>query len=265
MKSLMTIAAACVVLVLAASQASAWEGVESIAGGSWGDPNIWRDNWGAGGPDVPDTAGGSGEGAQLRDGHTVDVDGNYGIYLTQMFGTSTLNVPAGTSVTTDSTGDGIALGVWLPNGTSTLNITGGFASAITGDVTLAADSGNNAVLNISAGELSVGDELRVGRNGTATIQMDGGVIRTSALIWEQNGDTGSTMDIAGGQLVVNGDQRSMISALIGSAEITGLHGTTRPLMDYNNLNPGMTTVFVPEPAAFALILAGALLIPRRRR
>ena len=144
-------------------------------------------------------------------------------------------------MSTDGDALGMGAGQW---GHSTFNINGGSVSTLTGDAIIAAEVDHTSALNITAGELNVADELRVGRGGQATVQINGGFIWASSLNWEERGDTGSSLDITGtGQLRLDGDVRDQINDLIGSGEITAENGTEMPNIDFNGRNPGMTTVY----------------------
>jgi hypothetical protein len=53
---------------------------------------------------------------------------------------------------------------------------------------------------------------------------------------------GGSVDISGGTLIINGDAIAIISSYISNAWITANGGAGVPTVDYNNLNPGKTTV-----------------------
>jgi hypothetical protein len=55
--------------------------------------------------------------------------------------------------------------------------------------------------------------------------------------------TGGVIDITFGHLIMPGDQRAVVSPHISSSKIVAFGGTEPVQMDYDNVNPGMTTVY----------------------
>ena len=149
---------------------------------------------------------------------------------------------ASTSDTLDMTGGTLATRRWFIMGyyginSGTFTISGGTVNA----------SGNlfvgfygTGILNISGGTITVGSTFGVAQQagGTGNVHLDSGTISCGGL----NITSGGRMDITAGQLIVNGDARTVINGYIGSGWITAYDGSGTINVDYNVINPGKTTV-----------------------
>ncbi|WOO40932.1 hypothetical protein [Rubellicoccus peritrichatus] len=123
----------------------------------------------------------------------------------------------------------------------------------------------HGTLNLSAGTVTAGSEMAVAVSGKGTMSMTGGTVNvaTNFKIGRYNiasaighldlhGGTiscnyfsindYSDMDITTGTLIINGNRVSSINTLINNNRITAYGGSGTVQVDYNNLNPGKTTV-----------------------
>ncbi|MHC4573584.1 MAG: PASTA domain-containing protein [Planctomycetota bacterium] len=122
-----------------------------------------------------------------------------------------------------------------------INLSGGAIGA--GNINLPNDGEGRATLNMTGGLLVVSGALRVG-HGTTVIHLDAGTLDLGEL-----GRQGAfTMDIAGGVMILDGDQRRAIETDVDAGNITAYGNPSRGdiLTDYDGLNPGRTTVWA-EP------------------
>ena len=257
MRNLVTMST-CVAVLFAASQTATAGNVfiASTASGNWSNVNNWMEV----DPDGPNNVPGSPDAGhfntdqdwaqigKLEGPHDITVDGTFLAYRMQMWPDNTLNVPGGSQLTFDVSGQTFIMGARAGAALMTTNVTGGIINAIAGDglvadFTIANLSGTNADLNVTAGEVNVAGRLQVGLTGTGHVQIDGGFVWAETLDWEGNGGDGS-LDITGtGQLRLDGDVRDQVNALIASGGITADNGTAQPNVDFGTLNAGKTTVF----------------------
>ena len=96
-------------------------------------------------------------------------------------------------------------------------------------------------LIVTGGEVNVGT-LFVSRCGPTTgqegaVQLDGGVINANSLYMAHG-----YMDIAGGTLIIDGDVTGDVNGYVTSGWITAYDGTGVLIVDYDNINPGKTTL-----------------------
>ncbi len=149
---------------------------------------------------------------------------------------------ASTSDTLDMTGGTLAVREWFILGY--YNINSGTFTITDGTVNA---SGNlfvgfygTGILNMSGGTITVGSTFGVAQQagGTGNVHLDSGTISCGGL----NITSGGRMDITAGQLIVNGDARTVINGYISSGWITAYGGAGTVNVDYNVINPGKTTV-----------------------
>ena len=129
-------------------------------------------------------------------------------------------------------------------------------------------AGNDGTLAISDGTATIGGDLFVGLHGAGTIDMAGGSLTVAGQlgIAPYTGSAGTVfldggtlnagslymtggglLDLTGGTLVVDGDATSIIGTYINNGWLTAVGGTATPYVDYDNLNPGRTTVSLTVP------------------
>ncbi|MDD5134450.1 MAG: PEP-CTERM sorting domain-containing protein [Phycisphaerae bacterium] len=179
-------------------------------------------------------------------------------------------------------------------GVGELTIDGGRLT--TGDYIImgnvAAESGT---LYVNSGEMNLGGHLYVGFHGAGTVYMTGGSINilgaskyfgiaeyseeasvgtvylhggtiTAANFRMENGGSLATglLEIGNdGKLVIFGDSVDKVNGYIGNGLIAGLGGAAVQV-DYDVTTPGMTTVYVPEPATMLMFGLGSLILYRRK-
>lgn len=112
--------------------------------------------------------------------------------------------------------------------------------------------------NINARLMMIGANLTKGiatiSGGTIDLVSDF-IMRPNAL----NPNVPSLTISGTGKIIVTGDLKVRIEAYRDGGWING-----DVLVDYNNLNPGRTTVYVPEPATICLLAIGAFGLLRRK-
>jgi len=102
----------------------------------------------------------------------------------------------------------------------------------------------------------------------AYVHLNDGVINVAGLSFESDpgadGILEGTMYIdTAGTLIVDGDVTADIIGYIDADNIIGKNGQIVHF-DYDNINAGKTTVWVPEPATIALLGLGGLFLRKRR-
>jgi len=141
----------------------------------------------------------------------------------------------------DISGGDINLGsiLWLgDSGTATVNMSDGTV-ATGGDITMGAWPPANGTFNLSGGDVTVGNTLTVGRDGSATLNLSGGTITCNAL----SINSSSLIDITNdGTLIINGNVVDDINTHVANNRIIAYGGSNTVDVDYNQTNPGKTTV-----------------------
>ena len=151
------------------------------------------------------------------------------------------------------------------SGTATMNMSGGDVY-VEGSVRICDGSGT-ATMNMSGGDVNTGELWLPGGDGTGILNMTGGVLAVRGAILAPR-DSGGTsiinldgglimcgsftpagpysMNIEEGVLVIDGDVRSVVYADIAAGYITGYGGCSGRgdvMLDFDNVNPGKTTVW----------------------
>jgi hypothetical protein len=149
-------------------------------------------------------------------------------------------------------------------GESTMTMTGGTLE-ISDYIWWGDDNGSNATFNMSGGTITVSNEFELGwGGGHGTWIMTGGSVTCGELIVPTgsgaaaelflNGGTinvGSDglelnpvgmIDVGDGQLILEGDLTEQINGLIEDGLIIAYGGGGLPVVDYDNVNPGKTTL-----------------------
>jgi T5SS/PEP-CTERM-associated repeat protein len=78
--------------------------------------------------------------------------------------------------------------------------------------------------------------------GVGTTHVNGGRLILEQFSPTQSIGPGSILDIAGGTVIISGNYASAINNYIASGQITAYGGAGTVLVDYNNTNPGDTTI-----------------------
>jgi hypothetical protein len=152
-------------------------------------------------------------------------------------------------------------------GTGILNVQGG--TVTTRDLYLGAGDGCIGFINISSGLLDItgstsglgaffGSTAAGPTNGSASISITGGTLKIANFNTLGNY---ASINIAGGQMVIANDQRTVISNYVSAGKIKGYGSSSRVGIDYDNINPGMTTVYGTTgiQSAIAAASAGAII------
>jgi hypothetical protein len=125
----------------------------------------------------------------------------------------------------------------------------------------------SGILNMTGGVIDVNGLFDIGTGPytlSADVSLDGGLIEATALLM---GTVGS-MDITGGTLILDRDRTSLLQGYVTAGQLSGygVADLSHVLIDYDNINPGQTTVTaIPEPVTFVLLGLGGLLLRRRRK
>jgi hypothetical protein len=185
----------------------------------------------------------------------------YATGILNISGNPTINVPNGRWRGGDKAGSvyivnmsggnvncgGVKLG---DEGTSEFNLSGG-AVNVTGDFTLSLLRGDpppHHTVNVSGGLINVAGVFNAHATldfplGTAVVNLCGGTIECAAFARE----AGYLMDIMGGTLIIHGDVTAAIAADIGAGYIVAYAGCGTVQYDYDQTNPGRTTVTASGP------------------
>ncbi len=135
-------------------------------------------------------------------------------------------------------------------GTGILNIHG--ARVITRDIILASKDGSSGTINVSSGILEItgsnpgtgayfGSDPASGiNNGNAVVNLTGGTLKAGYL---NALGSNAVINVAGGQMLIAGDWRTVISGYVQQGRIRGYGAGSNVGIDFDNVNPGMTTVY----------------------
>lgn len=96
---------------------------------------------------------------------------------------------------------------------------------------------------MNGGSVTVNGMYGEGWNGgRASAHINGGTLFLKQFSQSQSLGAGCTLDIAGGTVILVGNQSSAINACVSSGQLTAYGGTGTVIIDYNFKNPGNTTV-----------------------
>jgi len=149
-------------------------------------------------------------------------------------------------------------------GESTMTMTGGTLE-ITDYIWWGDDNNSHAIFTMSGGTITVGNEFELGwGGGTGTWIMTGGSVTCAELLVPTNtgaaaelflhggtinvGSDGlevnpvGMIDVGDGVLILEGDLTEQINGLIEAGQITAYGGGGQLIVDYDNINPGKTTL-----------------------
>ena len=149
-------------------------------------------------------------------------------------------------------------------GESTMTMTGGTLE-ISDYIWWGDDNNSHATFTMSGGTITVGNEFELGwGGGTGTWIMTGGTITCAELLVPTDSGAAAELflhggtinvgsdglevhpvgmiDVGDGQLILEGDLTEQINGLIESGQITAFGGGGLPVVDYDNRNPGKTTL-----------------------
>ncbi len=142
-------------------------------------------------------------------------------------------------------------------GTAELTVNSGADIYVNGFLRLGHDIDSTGVIHMNGGDLKT-EIMQVGFNsisetasGNGQVYLDGGTLEV--LDWMSFGDNNpdfgqpgydgtGNIDLTGGALVINGDQRINIENWFETGQISAFNGTGYIKYDYDITNPGKTTV-----------------------
>ena len=162
--------------------------------------------------------------------------------------------------------------IGIRNGTGIVNMSDGVID-INGDLVVGVTYFDDAMvaspgtgtLTMTGGLISVADAnaIEIGLEGsTGLVDLLGGTLTAGDLLI---GETGSSMNITAGTLVLVGDQTAALTAYADAGLLTAFGGASGAALVYD-VSEGKTTVTaIPEPATIALLGLAALFASRRRR
>ena len=158
------------------------------------------------------------------------------------------------------------LRVGAGSATGALTVDGGTLTTAT-NLHVGQTQDSSGTLSMMSGNITVGNNLAVGLNGSGTINMTGGTITVGGNLWIANDTTAKghvnldggmitannfqmrpqpgavgTMNIRGGTLIINGDMLSTVQGYIDNGWITAYEGKGTLRLDYDVTNPGRTTL-----------------------
>ena len=111
---------------------------------------------------------------------------------------------------------------------------------------LGLNPGAVGTLLMNGGTVFVTDMLYLGyQGGTGMAQIHGGTLYLSKWTDDLSEITGtSVLDVAGtGVVVITGNHQNTVNAFVSTGQITANGGTGTVMVDYNNINAGMTTIY----------------------
>lgn len=133
-----------------------------------------------------------------------------------------------------------------PGGEGILNLNGAAANVRTRDLYVA-QQGGAATVNIIAGRLQIygsaaGTGLFICDDdvSSATVNLFGGLMEITQI---SDIGTGGVINITYGQLIMPKDQRTLINSYVSNQRIIAFDGNSQVQLDYDIINPGMTTAY----------------------
>ncbi len=156
----------------------------------------------------------------------------------------------------------LRLDVFSGESAAELNISGGRVD-VNDELSLCNGSGT-AMMNVSGGELNVGDLVMADGDGNSIINMIGGTVVVEGELSVPESVDGNgvinlgdglivcgsfthggayLLDVNDGVLIIDGDANSAILADVNDGYITAAVDKNSVMVDYNNINPGKTTVW----------------------
>jgi hypothetical protein len=115
------------------------------------------------------------------------------------------------------------------------------------DLNVGDKSGGDTTLNISGGTVNVGAILQMKGITESKIDLTGGVLTASTLtlVAPVDPNFSDTIDLAGGTLILNGDDTATVNGYVDGGSIVGYGGTGSVLVDYDAVADETTVVGCP--------------------
>lgn len=109
---------------------------------------------------------------------------------------------------------------------------------------IALQTGSTGSLIMNGGTVTVLGMFGEGwSGGVGTARINGGTLYLSQLHPSQSLGPGSVLDISQGKVIISGNSTAAVRGYIAAGKITAYGGSGTVIVDYNNLNPGKTTVY----------------------
>jgi hypothetical protein len=106
-------------------------------------------------------------------------------------------------------------------------------------------STGNGTLTMNGGMATVGGMFGLGSDnnqGLGFAHINGGTLTLNQWSSSRSIRDGSRLDISGGTVIINGDQTGPVNDYVAAGKITAYGGSGTVNVDYNNINPGKTTL-----------------------
>jgi predicted phosphodiesterase len=129
-------------------------------------------------------------------------------------------------------------------GLLTITANGGSITTVGTSSHLYCGKAGNATLNMSGGTIDIAATLYIARDSTSTVtvNLSGGTIDCNVLNMRTSGGVG-TINITSGTLTIDGNATAYVTTCVTNGWIKAYNGAGTVLQDYNNTNPGKTTVW----------------------
>jgi T5SS/PEP-CTERM-associated repeat protein len=128
-------------------------------------------------------------------------------------------------------------------GNGSLDVENGGTATFPSHLWIGLNSGATGNLTLNGGTILVSGMFGEGWNGgVGHVHVNGGVLNLRQFQPTQSLGAGSTFDVAGGTVIIAGDFASAVNNFVAGGQITAYGGAGTVLVDYNNLNPGATTI-----------------------
>ncbi len=210
---------------------------------SWtgADPNtnLWssEDNWDIGVPGI-------GNQANIYVNGLALIDSSVEAVATGTWARWGLPVdPNSDPIVLDMTGGSLTLNRWAlgNSGPAIVNISGGTIS--TAGLTIMGDSaGADTTLNISGGTVNLGAALRMKDAAESNVYLSGGVLTASSLDFRSIDPSSNTIDLAGGTLILAGDDTGTVNGYVDSGRIIAYGGAGKVIVTYDEVTDKTTVI-----------------------
>jgi len=135
--------------------------------------------------------------------------------------------------------------VYLEGANGTLTMNSGTLNTVN-HIYAAVAATDTATINMNGGDVNVGGNFYISQlaGSVADVNLSGGTITCATLSMGSAGGTGGRINLTNtGTLIINGDANATITPYITSGWIKAYGGVGVVMVDFNNVNPGKTTVW----------------------
>lgn len=135
-----------------------------------------------------------------------------------------------------------------------VNVNGGFLDIVLGPtdtygyLIVGGSNGADGTVEMTGGMIQTWDLLVGYYGGTGTINLDAGTIDVAKTGGGLSLTIRGLINIKDGVLLLDGDQTVACSSQIDSGQIIAYDGNGTVLIDYDNVNPGKTTIWATSPS-----------------